>query len=466
MKLLKAGLWYVIGNLLIKGIAFISTPLFTRLLSIDEFGTYSTYTAYESLLSVIIGGGIFASIKNAKFDYSESFDDYVASALFITIIPFILVLMVGNLFIDVISPLIGLDQILLNVLIIQSYATAIITFNSVKYSINLQYKKFMLISLITSLASVSLSILFIFTIFNDDRLVARILGGAIPTIIIAVCLAFIIFRKRKLFNLDVWKYSIPIGLPLVPHSLSQIILSVFDRVMINSIIGSTAAGIYSFTSNVGNLLFIIWNSLDQVWAPTFYQLMHDKNYNEIQGKSKIYVIIFSYFTIGMVTISPEVIMILAPKEYWVGRELVIPICISVYFTFLYSFPVNVEYFFKKTKYISLGTLCAAILNVVLNFAFIPKFGFVAAAYTTLISYIALFIFHWLIAKRIFSKRLFNGVYMLNATIIVIVISFIQTLLFDQWVIRYLFLMLISASVLIYLILIRKIVINKTNKSNI
>ncbi len=73
---------------------------------------------------------------------------------------------------------------------------------------------------------------------------------------------------------------------------------------------------------------------------------------------------------------------------------------SYYFVFLYSLPANFEFYLKKTYYISLGTTAAALINIVLNVWFIPIFGYVAAAWTTLISYIFFFVFHLIIANRL------------------------------------------------------------------
>lgn len=70
------------------------------------------------------------------------------------------------------------------------------------------------------------------------------------------------------------------------------------------------------------------------------------------------------------------------------------------FSLAYGIPAIVEYYHKKTIYISIGTIGAAVVNVVLNYIFIPKFGYVAAAYTTLFSYAMYYLFHSIISYRI------------------------------------------------------------------
>ena len=59
-KAAEAGLGYTIGNILIKAISFITLPIFTRLMSTDDYGLYSTYVSYESILALIISLGLYA----------------------------------------------------------------------------------------------------------------------------------------------------------------------------------------------------------------------------------------------------------------------------------------------------------------------------------------------------------------------------------------------------------------------
>ena len=71
-KALKSGVWYTVANFIMKGIGFITTPIFTRLLTTTDFGKYNTYIAYEGLLTAIVGLGLYGTVKNAKLDFSQS----------------------------------------------------------------------------------------------------------------------------------------------------------------------------------------------------------------------------------------------------------------------------------------------------------------------------------------------------------------------------------------------------------
>ena len=111
--------------------------------------------------------------------------------------------------------------------------------------------------------------------------------------------------------------------------------------------------------------------------------------------------------IGFISLAPDVIRIAGTKEYYGGIAMVIPLAFAIYFVFLYSLPVHVEYFYKKTKFIAVGTSLAAGINIALNYIFIRKYGYTASAWTTLVSYILLFVFHWR------KYRIFNSIFSLD-----------------------------------------------------
>ena len=70
-KVIKAGFGYTIANYLIKGLAFFTLPIFTRLLTTADFGIYNTFLAYENILTVILGVSFYSSFNAARFKFSK-----------------------------------------------------------------------------------------------------------------------------------------------------------------------------------------------------------------------------------------------------------------------------------------------------------------------------------------------------------------------------------------------------------
>lgn len=88
-------------------------------------------------------------------------------------------------------------------------------------------------------------------------------------------------------------------------------------------------------------------------------------------------------------ISPELIKVLGPEQYWQFKYIA-PFVLGSCLMVMYTFYTTVGLFYKKSGKVSCCVLIAAIVNIILNYFFIPKFGGVAAAYTSVVSYIILF----------------------------------------------------------------------------
>lgn len=113
-----------------------------------------------------------------------------------------------------------------------------------------------------------------------------------------------------------------------------------------------------------------------------------------------------------------------------------PVVLGVVCQYIYTHYVNIELHLKKTGYVSGGTIAAAVLNIVLNAIFIPKFGFVAAAYTTLASYFALMIIHFVITRKVLHIKLYNDLFLFGALAVTAVISGVLMMTYTHSPVRY------------------------------
>lgn len=404
-KAAKAGIAYTVGNVLLKGIAFLTLPIFSRILTTEEFGFYNLYVSYETILTIFVGVCLYGSLRTAKYDYRHEFESYVSSTLMLSGFVYIIVMFSGNIIYPIISKSFGFDRVILNILITHSYAMFIFQFYNTWLALDFKYKKFLVVSGINSIGGTTFSIFLILVVFKSHRYIGRIYGYAIVPICVAAIIWLSFFREARrkkliLFNKGYWKYGLSISIPLVVHTFSQQILSQFDRIMINTLVSVAAVGIYGFIQTIASILQIIVQSMDNAWSVWMYEQLDKKQYSQIQEKARTYILLTNILYVGFISLAPDVIHIAGTKEYYHGISMIIPLSYAIYFIFLYSLPVHIEYFYKKTKYIAIGTSIAAVINISLNYFFICSCGYMAAAWTTLASYILLFVFHWYIAKKL------------------------------------------------------------------
>ena len=132
----KAGIWYTISNFLVKGITFLTMPLFTRIMSSDDIGLFSNISSWFNILAIVTTFEIYSSISIARFDYKDNLDEYVSSSLFlstiITSIFYILVLIFHNFF----ENLFSMNFITLNLIFIYLLVYTSIQMYQIKNQIN------------------------------------------------------------------------------------------------------------------------------------------------------------------------------------------------------------------------------------------------------------------------------------------------------------------------------------------
>lgn len=430
-KVSKAGIGYTIGNYLIRGLGFLTLPIFARLLSAADYGAYNTYVAYESILFIFVGMALHTSFKNARLKFSNEFNEYISSCILLLFLNTACFLFLGN---TIIGCLGFSNHTYVTILILHSFSTAIIGYYNSYLSIYYRSQSYVKISLFNAVANIMLSVILIVTVFKENRSDGRIIGIFLPSFFIAVGIVHYFWKQSKpKISGKYWEYALKYSLPLIPHGISQVLLSSFDRVMIQNMIGKSEAGIYSFSYNIYAIIFVTYSSLDQVWSQWFYEKMNERQTKEIRECANKYLFGMSLFTMGVMLISPEIVFFMGTKEYYDSVNLLVPVILGGFFSYMYGFPAIVEYYYEKTKYIAIGTMGAAAINIILNYVCIREYGYVAAAYTTLATYLLYFIFHYILSIRVNNGSIYDFKYFLFIMFLVICNGvFVQCLMSLMW----------------------------------
>lgn len=433
---LKAGAGYTIGNILVKGINFLTLPLFSRLLTTAEFGVYNIFISYDAILVVLMGLAMHSSVKSAHYEFQKT-DEYVSSISLIYILNaliFTAVIIIGG---ENLSSLMGFSGTVLFLLVPFSFGGAVIHLYNERISLDYEYKKYLIVALLNSVGNVIVSLLLIMTIFRNQRDVGRIVGTVATIFVIATFLLLKMYIKEPpKINKKFWRFGILYSLPIIPHGISQVLLSQCDRIMISNIISDAAAGIYCLAGNLKLALTIISTSIGISWSTWFFAKMEKSETTDIQNSSSLLVRLFIVFSVGLMALSPEIIYVLGGSEYDDGKYVAVPMIMDAFILFLYNVVVPAEYYKQKTKYIMLGTLVAAVINVITNYIFIKQYGYIAAAYTTLFSYICYLLLHIFISNRLVRFDIVRWKLIIISAIIIAVTGFVDLYFVDSIFIRY------------------------------
>lgn len=396
----EAGFLYFIATLFNKGIGFVTVPIFSRILSTTDYGTITTFNSWVSMVSVIMSLALYMAIRASFIDYTEKErTGFLSSVITFTSIFFIITMLVA-FGVSFILPK-NVNTALVFLCLVQSFGMALLNDYSYYLMMKYEYKARTALMVLPGLISIIISIFVILFVIKEKLYLGRIVPTTIVYAIVAAIILIAVFRKsRPQIKKEHLKYGLTISLPLVLHSIALQILSQSDRVMITSLRSSSETGIYSLVYNLGMIATVITSSLDGIWVPWFTGKLKAAQRKAINVLAMDYVHLMTCAMISLILVGPEIMKIFADSRYWDGISIIPPIVLANYFIFMYTLYVNIEHFHKKTPYITKNTLIAAGINLVLNFLFIPKYGYVAAAYTTLIAYVVAFVLHARYAKKI------------------------------------------------------------------
>ena len=194
---------------------------------------------------------------------------------------------------------------------------------------------------------------------------------------------------------------------------------------------------------IGNLAFTMLNQIMATWSPWSYRRMRDKEYGQIKINSKYMFLIAAYISMGLIIISPEVVKILLTSSYKDSVYIIPVLVVAMYVQFLYLFMYDISYFKGNTKIVAISSICAALINVILNLLLIPLVGYLAAGYTTLIGYLFLFLFNYLNVKKYNVEEIYDFKYLIICTIALSLVASVSFVAVSQVILRYVLLFLIT-----------------------
>ncbi len=405
-KVLENAFFYTLSSIITLVISFISVSLLTFLLSTDEYGVVDLFTSTVSMFTIVLSVSISASISRFYYEKSVNYREFIKSiCLFILFLngiltPFFIVLATPF------SNFLNIDQSLYYLIIIGSYINIYLEFYERHLVASQNSKRHMFFKVIPSLMNTIISILLILALKDLN-------GGYIRVLVIIAVnflfLLYIVYKGRTLFKEKIQRSNIKSALlfsaPLVLHSLSNYVLTYFDKLVINQYGNFSNTGLYSLATRVGEVLLLVVNSVNYSWAPVFYQ--NNGDYRCVEGVLKKYMQLIVLLALGIIFYVENFAKIIISSNYYDALSIIPILCLGYIMVFLYQIYVNYAIYRKKTLNITVNTIIAAVFNIVLNYIFIPQYGYQAASYTTLASYSMLFLLHYINSKYILKGDVYR-----------------------------------------------------------
>lgn len=454
----KSSLWFLFANIFQKAVMVIFTPLFTRLMTTDEFSKFAVFQSWEAILTVFATLNIsnYATAK-ALVEFKDDRDNFVISAELLTLL---LTSLVAGIFCGStfwIKSLRTFPLWIVILLFIDIVSVSFFSFWSQLERFCHRYKALTLVSVLMGIASPSIAFLIIYITgqLNLYKGWARILGLVIANSIVAIVIFYKSLKiSKRAISIKYWSFCITYCIPLIPHFLSMAFLQKIGQLFVDHYCGSSISGIYALASSLALLMMVFNDALTKTLVPWTYQKLSEKKYKEINGPVILSLGLIAILDIAMALIAPELVFVFADNAYGQAVYAVPPLVAVCFFGFLYNTFANIEYYYKETKYVSMASIVAGSVILLANFMLVPHFGYIAAAYSSLLSYITYALMHYFFMKKTISKYLDGTEIYDEACIVKMSVLFTVIILSIPYLYKY-FILRFVIVILIFVILLIK-----------
>lgn len=403
---LKSSGWYMVCNVFQNALGFITLPLYSRILSAEQYGLFSVYLTWMNLLLIFTNLNLQYGVFNtAMMKFEKDRDGFLAAMQGLTT-----VLSLGWLLIYLFAAKLWNQLFQLPTLLMVVMAFEMLLFPAKDYwsgKLRFEYKYRATVIYTMTLALVNPAVCILAVLGTEgDRGIVRVLAAAVVNMAFyAVIYVRNFIKGRTFFHKEYWRYGWKLGLPLVLYYVSQTIFNQSDKLMIQHMVGMDKAGIYSLVYSCSVVAVCIINAINGAYVPWKYRKMQKRAYESIARVSQWIATAIGVVLILVILIAPELMKIIASEEYYEAIWIMPPVIGSLFFLFLAQLFINVEFYFEEKKALVKGSLYSAVLNIVLNYFAIRKFGYIAAGYTTLISYLVFVAANYHYMKKMCMEKL-------------------------------------------------------------
>ena len=393
--LLKSGFWYTAASFCSRAMAFITMPLFTRILTNEEYGDFGVFVSWNATLLIICGLEVYSTINRARFDFKEKgeLDGYISSSLILSSLFTSVLFVFYLLFPQLVGKLFLLDRKYMLIMFGYLMTYPAFAMFHAKQRIEYKYKTSSVIAFSTLVLAYVVAVILTLTM-KSDRLFGRTFGQYVVYIIVGIGFYVYFLRRSCKITLRAWKYALRIGLPLVFAYLgSQIMLS-SDNIIVKHMCSSQEVSYLVVTHSCSQIVLLLVRSVNTAWAPWFFDMLKADQTAKIKKVFQIYLWLVVVCVFGVVLLGPEIIMILGGAKYREAVSILPVYILCGVFTVLTAQFTNLETYHKKPEYAAVFTAIAAGLNVGLNIIGVKFWGYRAVSYATLICELILIALHY------------------------------------------------------------------------
>ncbi len=397
-----------IAQILTNVRGFILLPILTKTLGAADYGIWAqlsiTINFLIPLTSLGLPNALIRFLPTSK--KAQDMQEQIWSSVFFTLG---VSAATGLLLLFLMNPLQHVIQIPPPFIIFLSSLLVIQSLNNISSGIIQAFQEAKKLSAFIILSPVADILLVSVAVLADYGLYGAVIALLCAKLFILSLLSFLVVQKVGFLipNFSRIKEYLHFSIPAMAGSFSYRVVQVSDQYIIGAFWGILFVGYYAPAYSLGLMLNMLTLPVGMILPPLLAKLFSQNNSLEIQkylGYTMKYMLLLVIpATFGLSLLSKQLLEILSTREISLNAYMVVPlVAISFLFFAAQGVFVQVLYLFKKTSVIGTIWFLGALLNLGSNFIFIPKFGLLGAAFTTLLAYLFVFGATWFFSSKYLS----------------------------------------------------------------
>ncbi len=402
---LRDGAIYAIPSIVSRGLSIILIPLYTRVLTPADYGSFDLLSAFAALVNLTVAFEVSQGVARYYSDEKniQRRVVYASSAFWFTIFCYTLFLVTAFLFSNELSFLVmgrqGMEKSF-QVGVIYIFLNAVFYLVQNQFRFELRSVHFAIVSLIVTVVTAVLAIVMTYVVtWGLEGFLMGMAGGAFSGCIYGLWHLRHSFRFQ--FQWERLKEMLVFSAPLVPSGIAVFVGQYIDRIMINQYLSLADVGLFGIGFRVASIVSLVIVGFQGAMTPLIYAHYRDpETPKHLASIFRIFVSFALLMFLGVSLFAKEILMILTIPAYYEAANIVVFLVPAILLSNMYIFAPGAA-IEKKTHLILWINVAGAVLNILLNALLIPNFGISGAAVAKLTSYSLVFGAYMLYSQKLY-----------------------------------------------------------------
>ena len=397
---------YFFATIATRALAFVSIPVYTRLLTVEEYGVVGVFMSLIGIISVLLTLDSDVAISRYYYDAKdeEDFKEFVGTNIRLSSIIFALTSFIFIALLPFLAKAMSFPKLLVVCFIpVSLYEILHRMFESI-YQPLLQSKKIAIVSSAKAYLAFGISAVFML-LMKDEKYYGYVFGNIAAMLVMGSYMVGQIKKYyKRAYKKEHIKYIFNYCLPYIPYTLSGVLLSQFSRIFIGNNQGFALAGSYTLTTNIAALMLIVIGITHNAWNPYYFQYMTDRDYKSVNND---YNLIWRCTIVGAFFIAAfgyELALILSKGDDYLETLRVLPPLVVgfILYQWAYVYLRNTG-FAKRNIWNAYCVIGSGVANVLLNAILVPYYQETGAAIATFSSYLVLLVLSYLTNRFVIKE---------------------------------------------------------------